>query len=155
MKKNSCQYTEKIIAYRLGLLAAQEKEEFDRHLAQCAVCQRELQIESAIEQELAVELQPGFIEQRVRAQVQLRQAQRMTPFWLYALRMAVYGIVGCTIGLMVIRYVLTFPGVQLDIAQGFNALSSLTGSYTVPLIIGIGYVFIFVTSFYSLVHRRQ
>jgi hypothetical protein len=46
---NFCQHTKQIISYRLGLLTEREKEEFEKHVQTCDICQRELKIESVIE----------------------------------------------------------------------------------------------------------
>ena len=83
---NSCPQAEKIADYCLGELTDREKENFETHLEACDICQRELRIEIAIENELSEEFDPGFIESRIRACLQIRQAQDMSSFWLYAFR---------------------------------------------------------------------
>ncbi len=161
MKRNSCQYTEKLLAYRLGLLTETEAREFEHHLEVCSICQREFKIESTIEKELSVELQPGFIESRVRTRVQVQQTQNGRFFWLYAFRMAVYAVVAMVFGSIIIPSILKFPSVQLfDFGQLVSSLSQLTGRMTIHaygfvFIIGVGSVLIIVSSFYSLVHMQR
>ncbi len=147
----SCQHAEKIVAYRLGLLAKEEIRDFEAHLKVCPVCQQELRIESAIEEELSVELQPGFIESRILSRVQVRKAQDMRSFWLYALRMAIYGIVAMVVGLFYIPFILEFPiGQYFDITRYVSALSSLMNLPHIFLfIIAVGYVLIIISSLYS------
>lgn len=154
---NFCQHTKQSIVYRLGLLTEREKEEFEKHVHVCDICQRELKIESVIENELSVELQPGFIEERVCARVRLREARGMRSFWLYALRMVIYGVVAGVIGLVLFPLILRFPFSQVfDLSKIASGLSALTGpASTSMIIIGIGYLFIILSSLYSLSHIRK
>jgi hypothetical protein len=152
----SCQHAEKIVAYRLGLLSREEMKEFEAHLKVCTVCQQELAIESAIEKELSMELEPGFIESRVLARVQVRRSQDMRSFWLYALRMAIYGVVAMVVGIFFIPMILEFPiGQYLDISRYTSGLSMLMSvPHTVFLFIAVGYILIFISSLYSLKRMR-
>ncbi|UCG91392.1 MAG: zf-HC2 domain-containing protein [candidate division WOR-3 bacterium] len=161
MKRTSCQHTEKLLAYRLGLLTETEAREFEHHLEVCSVCQREFNIESAIEKELSVELQPGLIERRVRTRIQIQQTQMGGFFWLYAYRMAIYAVVAMLFGSVIIPFILTFPSIQLfDLSKFFSNLSQLMGRITVPayglaFIIALGSVLIIVSSLYSLVRMQR
>ena len=148
----SCQHAEKLVAYRLDLLSREEMKEFDAHLKVCAVCQREFEIESAIEKELSMEFEPGFIESRVLARAQVRKSQDMRSFWLYALRMAIYGVVAMVVGIFFIPFILEFPiGKYLDITRYTSGLSMLTSlPHTFFLIIAAGYILIIISSLYSL-----
>ncbi len=154
---NFCQHTKQIIAYRLGLLTEREKKEFEKHVQVCDICQRELKIESVIENDLSVEWQPGFIEERVCAHVRLREARGMRSFWLYALRMVIYGVVAGVIGLALFPLILRFPFSQVfDFSKIAGGLSALTGPTSFSMIItGIGYLFIILSSLYSLSHIRE
>lgn len=161
MRMNSCQHTEKLLAYRLGLLTESEAREFEHHLEECPVCQRELKIESAIEGELSVEFQPGFIETRVRAHVQLRQARDMRSFWLYSMRIAIYGVVAIVIGLTLMPFILKFPFAQLfDLSNLISGISQLTSRITIPaygflFIIGLGYILTILSSIYSFARIQK
>ena len=147
----SCPYVENIIAYRLGLLTEEKTRKFEDHLKICSLCQQELRIESAIDKELSVEFQPEFIENRVVARVQVRKAQDMRSFWLYALRMSVYGIVAMIVGMFFIPYILEFPIVQyLDISRYIGRLSTLVNvPYALFFIVATGYILIIISSLYS------
>ncbi len=158
---NSCQHTEKILAYRLGLLTERETREFENHLQMCSVCQLELQIESSIENELSVALQPGFIENQVRARIQLSQAKDMRSFWFYTLRMAIYGVVATVIGLLFTSFILRFPfGKYFDIGKYVSGLSDVaslitTSIHPLLLIIGLGYILIILSTLYSFARIQK
>jgi len=153
----SCQHSEKIVAYRLGSLTDKETREFEVHLKTCSACQQELKIESTIEKELSVELQPGFIEGKVLAHIKLYQARDMRSFWLYAFRMIVYGITAIIVGLIFIPLILKFP---IDRVFDFIGLSTLTNQMVTStnfalLLIGLGYILIFISTLYSFAHIRR
>jgi len=147
----SCPHAENIVAYRLGLLAEEKAREFEAHVKVCSVCQQELRIESAIDNELSVEFQPEFIENRVLARVQVRRAQDGRSFWLYALRMLVYGIVAMVVGMFFIPYILEFPiGQYLDISRYLSGLSTLVSvPHAFFFIVAAGYILIVISSLYS------
>jgi hypothetical protein len=161
MKRNSCQHIEKLLAYRLGLLTETEAREFEHHLEVCPLCQREFKIESTIEKELSVELQPGFIERRVRTRIQVQQTQNGGFFWLYAFRMAVYAVVAMVFGSVIIPFILKFPSAQFfDFSKLVGSLSQFMDRITVPaygfvFIIALGSVLIIVSSLYSLVRMQR
>lgn len=152
----SCQHAEKIVAYRLSLLSGEEMKEFEAHLKVCPVCQHELEIELLIEKGLSMELEPGFIESRVLARVQVRKSQDMHSFWLYALRMAIYGVVAMVVGIFFIPFILEFPiGQYFDITRYLSGLLPLTSvPHTFLLIIAVGYILIVISSLYSLNRMR-
>lgn len=161
MKKSFCQHTEKILGYRLGLLSKAEVQTFEEHLKACAVCTRELQIESTIEKALAVELQPGFIEDYVCARVRVQSTRNMRSFWLYALRMTAYGLVAAILGFSLIPQFIKFLfEEQHYIAISTGALSELitrtsnsaTGLF---VIMGLGIILIIASSIYSLGYIRK
>ena len=161
MKKNSCQHNEKIVTYCLGLLSEKERKEFENHLQTCSLCQRELQIESGIEKVLGVELEPGFIESKVLTRVRLHQAKDMRSFWLYSLRMAIYGVAAIVLGLIFSSFLLRFPFAQyFDIGKYISSLSGLPGqamasTYFVFFIIGVGYILIILSSLYSFARLQK
>ncbi len=153
----SCRYSETIVAYRLGLLSGQETREFEAHLAACSVCQQELKIESTIEKELSIELQPGYIEGKVLAHIRLHQARDMRSFWLYAFRMIVYGVTAIIIGFIFIPHILKFPIGRVFDLTGLSILTSqmVTSTYFAFLIIGLGYILIFISTLYSFARIRR
>ncbi len=161
---NFCQHSSKIIDYVLGLLAENDRTEFEEHLQTCTVCQRELTIETTVEKILSVELEPGYIESKVLARVKLRQAQSMRSLWLYSLRMIVYGVVAGVIGLILTSFILRFPFAKyldyFDIGKYVGSLSGLPGQVmastsSVFLIIGAGYILIILSSLYSFTRIRK
>lgn len=158
---NSCPYSEKVIDYLLGLLSEQENEEFKAHAQRCAVCQQELHLESAIENELASELQPGYIEEHVHARLKLRQAQSFRFSWLYAFRMGVYGVTAVMLALVLRPIILRFPfGQQIDVSTYFNDLAALA-SRLLPsiqfsfVVIALGSTFMIASVLYSLAYLRK
>ncbi|HID31840.1 MAG TPA: zf-HC2 domain-containing protein [bacterium (Candidatus Stahlbacteria)] len=62
MKKNSCRYKDLVFDYQLSLLDEKKRLDFETHLKECPVCQRELKIARAIETDLTSELKTGDIE---------------------------------------------------------------------------------------------
>lgn len=158
---NSCPHSENVIDYLLGLLSERENEEFKQHLQKCSVCQRELQLESAIENELALELQPGYIEEHVHARLKLRQEQSLRFSWLYAFRMGVYGVTAMVLALFLPPLILKFPfGQQIDVATYFNGLAALTARLLPSIqfsfvVVGLGSTFMIASVLYSLAYLRK
>jgi hypothetical protein len=81
----------------------------------------------------------------------------MRSFWLYALRMVIYGVVAGVVGLVLFPLILRFPFSQVfDLSKIASGLSALTGlASTSMIIIGIGYLFIILSSLYSLSRIRE
>lgn len=157
MNTKSCRHSETIVAYRLGLLSDQEAREFEVHLKTCSACQQELKIESAIEKELSIELQPGYIEGGVLAHFRLHQARDMRSFWLYAFRMIVYGVTAIIIGFIFIPLIVKFPIGRVFDLTGLSILASqmVASTYFALFIIGLGYILIFISTLYSFTHIRR
>lgn len=157
---NSCPQAEKITDYCLGALADNEKEEFEIHLKSCRVCQHELAVEMAIENELSEEFEPGFIENRIRARLELRQAQDMRSFWLYAFRMAVYGLTAAIVGFVLIPFLLKFPlKSMLDLNKYTDGAAELLGKLAPGnafyIVLGFCFIAVFIASMYSLAQSRR
>ncbi|MGB7054251.1 MAG: hypothetical protein WBE28_02895 [bacterium] len=157
---NSCPQAEKIIYYCLGALADKEKEEFEIHLKSCKVCQHELGIEMAIENELSEEFEPGFVENRIRARLELRQAQDMRSFWLYAFRMAVYGLTAAIVGFVLIPFLLKFPLKSMpDLSKYTDGVAALLGKLAPGnaffIVLGFCFIAVFIASMYSLAQIRR
>ena len=157
---NSCEQVEKIIDYRLHQLTDEQKREFEVHLKSCAVCQRELAIELVIENELAVELQPGFVENKVMVHLQLKQTQDMRSFWLYAYRMIVLGITAAIACFVLVPFLLKFPFKFFpDLSRYTSGLAEFVGGLApanpIFMVIGLCYVLLIVSSIYSLTHTRR
>jgi anti-sigma factor RsiW len=160
MKMNFCPHAEKIVDYCLDAWAGKDREEFERHLETCEVCQRELRIEKAVENELSEEFDPGFIENRVRVRLQLWQAQDIRSFWLYTFRVAVSGIAAAIAGFVLIPMLVRFlSGVSPNLSQYAQGAAGLLGKLAPGnaflAILGVGYVAIFVVSVYSLAQIRR
>ena len=157
---NSCQQAEKLIDYLLKQLTDEEKREFEVHLKSCELCQKELQIESVIENELSTELQPGFIENRIRARLQLRQARDMRPLWMYVLRMVVYGVTASVVSVVLLPFLLKLPIISsADLSKYTSGVAELLGKIapanTFLIIFGICYIAVFLASMYSLAQIRR
>lgn len=157
---NSCQHAEKIIEYRLNQLTEEEKTEFETHLKSCEICQQELQVEMAIENELSAELDPGFIENRIRARLQLRQARDVRSFWLYAFRMAVYGVTATIVSMLLLPVLLKFPlSSVLDLSKYSSGVAGLLDQLapfnTFFIIFGFCYIAVFFASMYTLTQIQR
>lgn len=157
---NSCQQAERLIDYLLKQLTDEEKKEFETHLKSCQLCRHELQVEQAIESELSVELQPGFIENRIRARLQVRQARDMRSLWMYVFRMVVYGVTAAIVGIITIPFLLKLPiASPTDLGKYANEAAELLGQIapvnTFLIIFGICYVAVFLASMYSLAQIRR
>jgi hypothetical protein len=151
MNMNSCPHSEKILEFRLGLLTGVEAQAFKEHCVKCPMCQRALQLELAIEKELSMELNPGFIEKYVRARVQAQHMTDMRSFWLYTVRVASYGVVAAISGLVVIPLLVKFLSeLRLDpVVRVMDLIPS-------PILtIGFGIILLIASSIYSLVSIRE
>lgn len=157
---NSCQQAEKLIDYLLQQLTDEEKREFELHLKSCELCQRELQIENVIENELSTELHPGFIENRIRARLQLRQVRGMRSLWMYVLRMVVYGVTASVVGVVLFPFLLKLPTIaSADLSKYTSGVAELLGQIapanTFLIIFGICYIAVLLASMYSLAQIRR
>ncbi|MGB9721625.1 MAG: anti-sigma factor family protein [bacterium] len=68
---NSCPEFERLIAYRLNLLADDERSLVENHLVECQKCQRKMAIEDEIDKELSVTFEPGSIEEKILTRLRL------------------------------------------------------------------------------------
>jgi anti-sigma factor RsiW len=157
---NFCPQAEKIIDYCLNQLTDEERKEFQTHLESCKICQRELALEMAIENELAQEFDPGFVENRIKVRLQLQQERDMRSFWLYAFRMAVYGISAAIAGFVLIPLLSRFiDGSVPDLSQythGFaEMLGNLAPGNTIYIVLGFCYIAVFIASMFSLAQIRR
>ena len=157
---NSCQQAEKLIDYLLQQLTDEEKREFELHLKSCKLCQREFQIESVIEGELSTELQPGFIENRIRAHLQLHKARDMRALWMYVLRMVVYGVTASVVSIVLFPFLLKLPIISsTDLSKYTSGAAELLGQMapvnTLLFIFGICYIAVLLASMYSLAQIRR
>ena len=157
---NSCQQAEKLIDYLLQQLTEEEKREFELHLKSCEQCQRELQIENVIDNELSTEMQPGFIESRIRERLKLRQARDMRPLWMYVLRMVVYGLTASVVSIVLFPFLLKLPIIaSADLGKYTNGVAELLGQIapanTFLIIFGICYIAVLLASMYSLAQIRR
>lgn len=161
MNMNSCPHSEKILEYVLNLLSKEEREEFRKHLQSCTACQKELQLETAIDRELAVELQPGYIEEHVHAKLKARQTFGVGFSWLYALRMASYAVTAIVVAFVLPPIILRFPFVQrIDVIQYFGTIATsvhrmLPSIQLSFLLTGFGAMFMVASIVYSLAYLRK
>jgi hypothetical protein len=161
MNMKSCPHTEKILEFRLGLLTGVEAQAFKEHLDTCPICQRELQLESTIEKELSKELNPGFIEEFVHARVQAQRMIDTRSFWLYTVRVAIYGIVAAISGLVLIPLLMKFLlGPDLDVVIDMSNLSRLVMrvmdlTHSPMFIIGFGTILLIASSIYLFAYMRE
>jgi len=157
---NWCEQVEKIFDYRLHQLTDRQKKEFEVHLKSCTVCQHELAIEMAVEDELSFELQPGFIENTIMVRLEVQKDKDMRSFWLYSYRTAVLGIAAAIACFILLPYLLRFP------INSFPALSKHATAFVdffggvaavdpVFLFIGFGYSLLIASSIYALGHMRR
>lgn len=157
---NCCPHAEKIVDYCLDELTGKGREEFERHLRSCELCQRELSIQRAVEDELSEKFDPGFVENRVMERLQLWQAQDARSFWLYTFRMAVCGVAAAIAGFVLIPMLVRMlsgvsPGLSQYIQGAGELLGQLAPSGVFIAVLGFGYVAVFVVSMYSLAQIRR
>jgi hypothetical protein len=157
---NSCPQAERFVDYCLGELTGKEKEDFERHLKSCVICQQELQVEMAIRKELSEEFNPGFIEHKIRVRLQLGFAQDTQSFWLYAFRMAVWGITALIAGFVLIPMLMKFLlGITPNLSQFTRGvaelLSNLAPGNVFLVILGFCYISVFIASMYSFAQIRR
>jgi len=150
MKMNSCQYSDKVIDYMLGLLQPDQRKEFETHLAKCPVCQREMKLESMITTEFEKTMEPGQIEHVVLAKLRLRREMNKGFSWGYAVRGAAYGLAAAILGLVFIpplltlfitalsRIVSTIPQPQFGWIESFGSVAAVFSNPYVVGGIGVG-----------------
>lgn len=160
MKMNSCEHLDRVIEYRLHRLTGEQEEEFRTHLETCVVCQRELAIEQAIEEELSVQLEPGFIESKIMARLRLRREQGIRSFWLYAYRVIVLGITAAVLAFILFPLLLRFPIKSFfEINQLTSGLERLLAGLPQvnPVFVGVGfgYVLLIASSIFTLIRTRR
>jgi anti-sigma factor RsiW len=160
MNMSYCPQADKIVDYCQGRLTTKEREDLERHMESCELCQRELQIERSIESELSAEFDPGFIENKVKVRLQLWNGQDTRSFWLYAFRMAVYGLTAAVVGFALIpklvRFLLGFSPDLSRCVQGTAGLLNSLGPGTAFIaILGVCYIAVFIASMYSLAQIRR
>ena len=149
MKMNSCPYSTKVVEYSLGLLKADEQKEFQTHLKQCAVCQREMKLEAVITDEFGKTMDPGHIENIVLAKLRLQRELNRGFSWGYAIRGIAYGMAAAILGIVFIPPLLTFlinslshivttiPEPQFGWVESFGSITALFSNLYVVGGIGI------------------
>jgi hypothetical protein len=157
---NYCPQAKKVADYYLNGLTGKDREDFEIHLESCEICQHELGIERAIDSELSEEFDPGFIENKVKVRLQLRQVQDTRSFWLYAFRMAVCGITAAIAGFVLIPMLVKFlSGFSLNLSQYTQGAAELLGNLAPGslflVVLGFCYISVFIVSTYSLVQMRR
>jgi len=156
---NSCPHNKDILNYILGTLDNTGRQEFDLHLKKCKLCQKELQIESLIAEELSESLQPGEIEDIVLARVRLLKDAKPDFSWLYFFRMIIYGMASIVAVLAFSPKFMIFVsqlGFELDvnILEVFNQIEASSGS-ALMLFIGFGIILVFLSSVFSYTLLRR
>lgn len=157
---NYCPHADEVIDYTLHRLTGKKKSAFEAHLEFCSLCQRELAIEMAVGNELSVELQPGFIEQRIIERLDVYRQRDMRSFWLYSYRIVVLGIAAAIACFVLLPYVLRFPINSLPaLSKQTAALADFFGGLApvnpILLVIGCGYIALIASSIYALGHVRR
>lgn len=157
---NSCKHLGKVIDYRLHRLTDEQEKEFETHLESCALCQRELAIELAIEEELSVESEPGFVESKIIARWRLRREQGVRSFWLYAYRVIALGITAAVVILVLLPFLLRFPLKSFfEMGQLTSALErmldGLPAVNPIFVTVGFGYILLIASSIFTLVRMRR
>jgi hypothetical protein len=161
MNMSSCPHTEKILDYQCGLLTRQEASELEEHLKSCALCQRELQLESVIEKTLQEELQPGYIEENILTGVRIRKVLVRPRFGLYTLRMVIYAAVAFILGLNIIPVLMRFFTNQyFSVTKYSTWLSnllghSLTSTNATIFALGLAAILIIMSSIYSYAYIKK
>jgi hypothetical protein len=160
MKMSFCPHAEKVIDYCLYELTGKEREDFEKHLRSCDICQRELRIQRAVEDELLQEFDPGFVESKVMERLSIWQTQDTRSFWLYTFRVAVCGIAAAIAGFVLIpMLVRLLSGVFPNLSQYMQGASELLGQLapgSVFLVaLGFCYITVFTVSMFSLAQMRR
>ncbi|HIE06133.1 MAG TPA: hypothetical protein EYP58_04960 [bacterium (Candidatus Stahlbacteria)] len=150
----SCQYRDKILDYRLGLLDAGDEKAFQVHLESCPICRKELQVESEIDKELSAELEPGAIEHLVIARLRLLKSADPATSLFELIRMGIYAAASIIGGFVILPIILKIPYKVLSL--DFSIFSQL-GNYlntfinTHIIIIGlVGVLFLISSTILSL-----
>jgi hypothetical protein len=157
---NSCPHVKEIIDYLLHRLTEEQRTAFEAHLKSCSVCQHELAIETAVEDELSVELQPGVIEHTIMTRLEVQKDKDMRSFWLYSYRTAVLGIAAAIACFVLLPYLLKFPldslpGLSKHVAGFADFFGGLATIDPIFLFMGFGYFLLIASSIYALAHMRR
>lgn len=157
---NSCPHSKEVIDYLLLRLTEEHSKAFEAHLGSCSVCQKELELEKAIDGELMSELNPGMVEQRIIRSLGVYATGDSRSFWLYAYRTAVLGVAAAIACFLLLPYLLRFP-VNFLPALG-KLVAGIAGSSggsaaidPVYLFIGFGYFMIAAGSIYAYAQSRR
>ena len=155
-----CPHAEKVIDYCSHDLNEKEREDFEKHLSSCDVCQRELRIQRTVEDELLQEFDPGFVESRVIERLKIWQAEDVRSFWLYAFRVAVSGIAAAIAGFVLIPMLIRLvsgvsPGLGQYVQEAGELLGQLAPGSVILVAAGFCYITVFAVSMYSLALMRR
>lgn len=154
---NSCPESEKIRAWRSGSLSAEETRRLQSHIEACPACRQELDIETAIDRELALGIRPPEIEGSVlRALRTLDLADAKDgrhDFYKYLL----YAALIMVFGSLVAPYLLHIPTDWIGRFVSAERLRPLVDAFrsNLPLTIGIGAAFTAVSLIFSFPRLRK
>ena len=116
MKMNSCHHEYDLIAYRLNMLGQKERKLIEEHITGCEKCQRAMEIELEIDNELSRRMDPGNIEDVVLQRLRVYKEIKIRSWWQYPFRVFLNTLTGFAIGF----------GIWIFIGNQFNNISWLT-----------------------------
>ena len=126
----------------MGLLYGAEKKVFEEHLRSCALCQKEMQVEGALDKVLSARLDPGEIETYILSRVRLLKNIQPKVSWLYVLQIGSYVAAAITLLWVFMPMIISL------MAAGGEGIARLLESYPampsngIPAgIVGIGIIF--------------
>ena len=154
---NSCPESEKIRALRSGSLSAEETRRLQSHIKTCSACRQELDIETAIDRELALEIRPPEIEgtvlQALRTLDLADAKDGRQDFYKYIFFAALILIFGS----LVAPYLIHVPTDWIGRIFSAERLRPLVDAFrsNLPFAIGIGAALMFVSLIFSFPRLRK
>jgi hypothetical protein len=154
---NSCPESEKIQALRSGSLSAEEARLMQSHIATCPACRQELEVETAIDRELALDIHAPKIEDSVLRGLKilgLAEAEdRGHDFYKYLL----YAVLIVVFGFLIMPYLLHLPPLRIGQLFSPDRLRPLFSVFrsNLPVTIGIGFALLSVSLLFSFPQLRK
>jgi len=154
---NSCPESEKIQALRSGSLSAEEARLMQSHIETCPACRQELEVETAIDRELALEIRAPEIEASVLRELKIlglaEAGDSRHDFYKYLL----YAALIVVFGFLIMPHLLHLPPLRIGQLFSPDRLRPLISVFqsNLPVTIGIGFALLSISLLFSFPRLRK